>query len=400
MKPLLSAPRRRPGRFATGFSLVELMVSVVIGLLALGFATRMVVSSEVNKQTAMGGSDSMQNGVVALFSIERELAQAGWGLNDPILAGCDTVFNDTSGYTLPSAARGGATVTPLASVVIQSNSGGSDLLSINAGSSYSSTGMALIANNYAASATAIDIDRAPYGFTGSDTALAGGDVIVVAPDNVGSARCALGMVSQVVAPAAPGQNQLRIAGGGVNRFNNAGLGVAYGALAARVFNLGPAANLSFHGWSVDQGFLKLRATNLAGAVTGAQAVTDNIVALKAQYGLDQRAGAAFTPELGMQVTSWSGPMLDADNDGTAGSAGDYGRIAAVRIAVVARSRNPEKPSATTGLCTATTTAPTVFGGTAVSLAVTGDSVPWQCYRYRVFETIVPIRNSGWRPTAS
>jgi type IV pilus assembly protein PilW len=42
----------------------------------------------------------------------------------------------------------------------------------------------------------------------------------------------------------------------------------------------------------------------------------------------------------------------------------------------------------------------VFGGTAVSTAVTGDTVDWKCYRYRVFETIVPLRNSGWRPTAS
>jgi type IV pilus assembly protein PilW len=338
--------------------------------------------------------------VVALFSIERELAQAGWGLNDPIVSGCDTVFSDTAGYALLGAARGAATVTPLASVVIQSNSSGSDMVSINAGSSYSSTGMALIANTYAATSTTIDIDRAPYGFNGSDTVLAGGDVIVVAPDSVGSVKCAVGMVSQVVAPAAPGQNQLRIATGGTNRFNGGGLGAAYASLGARVFNLGPASNLSFHTWSVDQGFLKLRATNLAGASRDPQAVTDNIVALKAQYGLDQRVGTAFTPELGMQVSSWSGSMIDADNDGTAGSAGDYGRIAAVRIAVVARSRNPEKPNATTGSCTATTTAPTVFGGTAVTLTVSGDSVPWQCYRYRVFETIVPIRNSGWRPTAS
>jgi type IV pilus assembly protein PilW len=129
-------------------------------------------------------------------------------------------------------------------------------------------------------------------------------------------------------------------------------------------------------------------------------VTDHIVLLKAQYGLDRRTGADFTPETGMQVTSWSASMPDADNDGTAGSAGDYTRVAAVRIAVVARSRNPDKPNAATGLCTATTALPTIFGAAAPTVSVAGDAVPWQCYRYRVFETIVPIRNSGWRPTAS
>jgi type IV pilus assembly protein PilW len=33
----------------------------------------------------------------------------------------------------------------------------------------------------------------------------------------------------------------------------------------------------------------------------------------------------------------------------------------------------------------------------VNVAVTGDPVDWHCYRYRVFETIVPFRNASWRP---
>jgi type IV pilus assembly protein PilW len=33
------------------------------------------------------------------------------------------------------------------------------------------------------------------------------------------------------------------------------------------------------------------------------------------------------------------------------------------------------------------------------VAVAGDTVDWKCYRYRVFNTIVPMRNSAWRPTA-
>jgi len=33
----------------------------------------------------------------------------------------------------------------------------------------------------------------------------------------------------------------------------------------------------------------------------------------------------------------------------------------------------------------------------VNVAVAGDAVSWKCYRYRVFETIVPILNSQYRP---
>lgn len=391
-----------PGRHGGGFSLVELMVSIVIGLLALGFATRLVVSTEGSKQAALGGSESMQNGVLALFSIEHELAEAGWGLNDPLLNGCDTVFYDANNYALLTASRGAGTVSPLAAVVIQSNSGGADVISINSGSSFSNTGMVRLTSTYANGSSAIDIDRSPYGFNGSDSVLAGGDVIVVAPEAPGAARCALGQVSGTVEPATPGgQNRLLIASGGVNRFNNGSLGVSYDTnTGGRIFNLGPSSNLSFHTWSLSQGFLQLRATNLAGTAQAPAAVTDNIVALKAEYGLDRRSAVLFNPEQGMQVDTWSGTMLDADGDGTAGSAGDYARIAAVRVAVVARSRNPEKPNAS-GVCSATAATPyTVFGGSvSVPLAVSGDTVDWKCYRYRTFETIVPIRNLAWRPTS-
>lgn len=388
-------------RRARGFSLVELLVSVVIGLLALGFATRMVVGSEKSKQAATSGADSMQNGVLALFSIERELAQAGWGLNDPLINGCDTVFYDANGYVLPTASRGGNIISPLAPVVIQSSSSGSDVLSINAGSSFSNTGMARLSGSYASGTAAINIDRVPYGFSGTDVIVAGGDVIVMTPEAAGSARCAMAQVSAAVAPGGAGaQNQLLIASGGANRYNSGSLGVSYTpTTGGRIFNLGPASNLAFHTWSVSQGFLQLRATNLAGSTQQPATVTDNIVALKAQYGFDRRAPALFLPEQGMQVDTWSSTMIDADNDGTAGSAGDYARVAAVRIAVVARSRNPEKPNAA-GVCSATpSTAYTVFGGSvSVPLSVTGDTVTWNCYRYRSFETIVPIRNAAWRPT--
>lgn len=394
-------------RRSHGFSLVELMIAVVIGLLALAFATRIIANGESSKQAALGGSDSMQNGMLALFSVEKDAARAGWGLNDPLIVGCDTIFADANNFTLGTASRAGLTVTPLASAVIQSNGTASDVISLYSGSSVTGTGMLQISTNYAPGSTSIDVDRNPYGFSGSDTAPAGGDVILVAPATQGASKCALAQISQIIAPAPPGQNQILIASGGSNRFNSGSLGTSFDALKSRLFNLGPASTLSFHTWSVANGFLQLRATDLSGASAAPVSVADNIVAIKAQYGLDTRAGANFTPESGMQVTQWSNTMADADGDGVAGGAADYQRIAAIRIAVVARSRSPERPGAN-GVCTATTSMPPIFASiqpagvatvpVAVTATVTGDSVDWKCYRYRVFETIVPIRNSGWRPT--
>jgi type IV pilus assembly protein PilW len=384
-----------------GFSLVELMVSVVIGMLALMFATRLITGAEQNKQAALGGSDSMQNGMLALFSISGDAAQAGFGLNDPIIAGCNTVFADTAGYALAPAARGSNTVHPLGAAVIESNGAAPDRVSLYAGSSPSGTGTLRVTTNYS-SGTRIVVDRIPYGFSKDD-------VIVVAPEKPG-ADCALAQLSENpgALPPPPADQYVVIAPGANQRFNSGALGAAFTGGAARLFNLGPASSLALHSWSVNDGFLMLRSTDLAGSNASAAAVADNIVSIKAQYGFDVRTGANFLPEGGMQVGRWSATMIDADADGMVGGAGDYQRIAALRLAVVARSKAPERP-APGAACSATTALPVVFAGTqpvgvtavpvSVNVTVVGDPVDWHCYRYRVFETIVPIRNASWRPTA-
>lgn len=386
---------------AAGFSLVELMVSVVIGLLAVVFATRLMTDAERNKAAALGGSDSMQNGMLAMFSISGDAEQAGFGLNDPLIVGCDTALVDSEGYQMAPAARGGAVVRPLAAAVIEPGGAGPDRVSLYSGSSFSGTGTLRLQNDYIGG-NRLDVDRKPYGF-------ARGDAILVAPEQLGG-QCSLAQVASDPATLAPPPaQQFVLVGGAGFRFNSGALGAQYTGGAARVFNLGPAASLAFRTWSVEGGFLRLRATDLAGAGAASQAVADNIVSLKAQYGFDTRAGGLFAPEDGLRLGAWSSAMIDADGDGVVGGAGDYQRIAALRIAVVARARNPERPDAATGECVATTVLPTVFAtqgaenGAAVpvqvDVGVAGDPVDWRCYRYRVFETIVPLRNAGWRPTA-
>ncbi|MCC2960321.1 PilW family protein [Massilia sp. IC2-278] len=383
---------------ARGFSLVELLVSVLIGLLALVFATRLITGAEQNKASALGGSDSMQNGMLAMFSISGDAQQAGFGLNDPVLVGCNTRFHDTGGYSLAPAARGPGTVFPLAPAVIESGGAGPDRISLYSGSSMTGTGTLRVTSNYIGG-TRLDVDRVPsYGFKL-------GDVVVVAPDNIGAGDCALAQISEdpgrVDAP--PKQQYVMLAGGTGFRYNSGALGGAnYTAGMARIFNLGPEKTLAFHTWSVNNGFLQLRSTDLAGSGGTAQTVADNIVSIKAQYGFDTRTGGAFTPQDGLQVRRWSATMIDADGSGSAGNAGDYQHIAALRIAVVARSAARERPDAD-GDCTATADKPVVFasavpeGVAAAPITVDVGGDDWGCYRYRVFETIVPLRNAGWRP---
>lgn len=384
-------------RRMAGFSLVELMVSIVIGLLAVLFATRIMTDSEASKRGALGGSDSMQNGMMAMFSISGDAEQAGYGLNDPILNGCDTIFKDSKGYELAPARRDDADVTPLTGAVIVPGADGMpDQLTLYAGSAPGGTGTTRLLTNYIGGNQLV-VDRELYGF-------AVGDVIVVAPEN-GEGQCAL---AQVAALTAQGASPALGIGDIRHRYNTGAMGRNFDGSASRIFNLGPESGLSFHTWLVENGVLRLRATNLGADGGAAHAVADNIVSLKAQYGFDKRGAADFDPELGMQVGEWSSEMIDADGDGVEGGAGDYQRIAALRIAVVARAKTPERPGAD-GVCTAQPAVIKVFGSAQphgvdpveveLDVRVKDDPVDWRCYRYRTFETIVPMRNTGWRPTA-
>jgi type IV pilus assembly protein PilW len=397
MKRTFFPPRRARG-IQGGFSIVELMVSVVIGMLALMFATRMITGGEQTKQTALGGSDAMQNGMAAMFSITGDISQAGFGLNDPLLAGCNTTMADKGGdgYHLATTTRNGVAITPLSPVIIESSATGSDVISLYAGSSMTGTPSVRLRAPFNGG-TSVSVDREPYGF-------AADDVIVIAPELAGTG-CSLVQLSETPAAGAA-DPVLRFASGGGRRFNS-GAAINNFPVRSRVFNIGPASKLALHTWSVKDGFLQLSATDLAGSEKDGSTVADNIVAIKAQYGFDNR-GALFKPEEGLNVGVWSSTMIDADGIGGAGSAGDFQRIAAVRVAVVARSKSPVRPAAGAA-CSATTVAPQVFTSTqpdgaaatpiTVNVAVAGDTVDWKCYRYRVFETIVPVRNSAWRPTA-
>lgn len=378
-------------RRAGGFSVVELMVSVAVGMLAVMFATRLLATSETEKAAALGSSDSMQNGMLALFSLNYDASQAGWGINDTLVNGCNTLLKDTEGFAMLAVKRGGVDTTPLAPVIIVNGGERSDTISLNAGGSQSGIGNVTLADTYAGGGEIRVTSNNPFGFNK-------GDVIVVVPEPAGG-DCSIAQLSDV------DKDILRIASGRYN--SGAGLlgGVYNQGNKARVFNLGPADKFALHTWSVDGGVLRLRASNMAGSSETPKAVVDNVVAIKAQYGVDLRPG--FDPVFGSQVSAWSADMDDFDGSGVVGDAGDFQRVTALRLAVVARSEVPDKPTGADGSCDTTTAKLAVFSSESpagvqanpvtVALDIPGDPIHWTCYRYRAFETVVQIRNNAWRP---
>ena len=170
----------------------------------------------------------------------------------------------------------------------------------------------------------------------------------------------------------------------------------------RVFNLGSRPVWKTFGIKYDQ---PLRENNLGilqvtdqlklltepGYVT--QDLMDGIVDLQAQYGKDDGGGGGVVGD-GI-VDTWTKQLPSVA--GTNFTATDIMQIIAVRLAVLARSDHFEKPSTAGGPCEATTAAnrPTWAGGDFLTFNAPG-ALP-SCYKYRVFETVVPLRNMIWRP---
>jgi len=135
-------------------------------------------------------------------------------------------------------------------------------------------------------------------------------------------------------------------------------------------------------YSVDNGNLMARDDFSSG--TQVQ-VANNVVALKAQYGISD-AGSQI-------VNQWVSATLGPAGNWATPSLVDLRRVKAIRLAVVIRSAIKERPDAATGQCTVTSVAPVSWpDGPAIDLSNDPD---WRCYRYRSFETVVPLRNVLW-----
>lgn len=377
-----------PARRQAGMSLVELMVGMLIGLIGIVIITHVYVTNEQQKRATTAAGSAQTNGAIALFAIERDLRQAGFGLNHSRAfecncnpganTGCSAIQHYYGGtYSFPpagsvSGARGGLTLYP---VIITDLPNKPDTLSIFYGS-----------DNERVLATQMTIAMANAGSDIQLDGTAGFDVgnLVVLQN---STTCALVEVTGVTASA------LQHSGGSWNP-SGGGTLPSFGA-GAYIFNLGSAPVWRSYGIAYDigtdtnRGILQLT-DNYRVLTQGAvsEDIMNDIVDLQAQYGKDTNGDGI--------IDLWT-KQLPAVT-GTNFAASDIMQIKAVRLAVLARSEEWVKP-AVPGVCDATTSAnrPT-WGGTAALPFPTFDAagVLPSCYKYRVFETMVPLRNMIWR----
>jgi type IV pilus assembly protein PilW len=117
-----SKPRSLARRaVSTGFTLVEMMVGLLIGLMVTIAIAQVLFFAEGQKRSTTAGMDAQVNGALALATLQRDIQGAGYGLTvNPPTLGCQiqAYYNDQPVSGFP---------TVLAPALIQTNSTDPDL---------------------------------------------------------------------------------------------------------------------------------------------------------------------------------------------------------------------------------------------------------------------------------
>ena len=102
-------------RRESGFSLVELLVAVAIGLIGIIIMLQVFENAEGVRRTTVSGGDAQQNGVIALYSMERDVRNAGMGINEIGLLAppCNMVGYDGARNTPNFPTAGTIVLTPV-----------------------------------------------------------------------------------------------------------------------------------------------------------------------------------------------------------------------------------------------------------------------------------------------
>jgi type IV pilus assembly protein PilW len=373
-----------------GFTIIELMVGMVIALLATIVIFQVFEVSERHKRNTTSGSDAIQTGNFTLYQLEHQLAWAGAGFaRMPSMWGCliQATYNSTQRLPLTAALAAPfdvlGTQIRMAPVLIRDGGGtAADVIVAMAGTNDS-------VNTPLQVSTAPTISTVEFrntvGIKQNDLLLAVEQEVMGSPCRIAQVMAAAG---PAVAPAVVGlvPNPIPLTPGTPTSFTPA-TGFSGFLAATLVANLGQAPRFLAFGIGNDPTTgnpnVLLAQDLLYG---GLVAIADNVVNVQAIYGIAATSTSVPIAQWVPPTGAWDWTVL---TNGSAASTDLIAQIRAIRIAVVARSAEWDKEDVSPA-------AWTLFGdpvAVAAGATVSGTrSSAEQKYRYKVFDTTIPLRN--------
>ena len=350
---------------AMGFSLVEVLVAAAITLIGLLVITQVFAAYEGWKRTTTGVAQSQEGGLLGAFSIEKDLRHAGLGM---IGLRCATI----NAYNVSASAKIFAlNGMPVTITHIEGSS--RDIINVLYSSSPFGNIAATLQANAPRSSSAIEVDNG-LGFSQ-------GDLIVISqPPNV----CSLVQLSNeaeltgkanVTGPGstwtlshAPGDAFPWNPPIDLNIFPESPA-VGY-TIGTRVLNLG---HLLEHTYYVHGDMLRMDERSLVDASQTSFDLIPGVVGLRARYGRDTDNDGVLDV-FDNDTADVIAKSLAAENGNT---------LNAVQFALIVRSGKRERD---------------LVSGTSIAFWP-GETLPLddeaRHYRYRVLQTIVPLKNIIW-----
>ena len=341
----------------TGVGIVDLMVGLTISLIAMLVILKVAILFEARRNSTVGMADAQLNASSAMTLISRDIRMAGQGLGPPDSLGC-AVDHDLSALVAP------LTLKPVE--IMDGAQGESDsILVLSSATPQIMTPATLIADH------------------------ATGDTSLMLDSTLGIQRDHLLLLYEPSKDCSLFQaTSIPIGGYRVDHATPVRATKTAYQVGARAINLG---GMYYVRYAINDNLqLQRERYNAADNAWSAAVMASEVVNLQAQYGFDLRPGPQASP----QVTRWSSTMLNADGSGTTGDNGDLLRLLAIRLAIVVRSVQRSDQG-----CHSPNPQWMAADGTTGELKATDiivDKTPdWACYRYRVLQTEIPLRNLLW-----
>lgn len=349
-------------RKQSGMGIVEMLVGVFIGSLVMLTVYETFAFLEANKRTSVSSNNALGNLMAGMRELETEVKNAGLGLSATGINTCTELNAFYNGSVISNAA-------PIAPVMITHNSNMPDSISIFFGD-------VIMGGAPSQILTDMDTPNGTISVSKSMPISTGQGALLVSTDP--NAACTLVNVTNI---DDTGTVKILDHQAGLSLFNPPDPAASYNKPVA--YPSGSAilqvGQLTWHRWRISNNRFETL-DNVNGTTTE---IADNIVHMRAQYGVTNGSNN--------DITDW----VEATGEWANLDSAHIMRIRAIRVALIAQ--NPVRVKPTSGSsCDATSTAPLPWPG-ANPLDMSG--IPdWQCYRYRVMSTIIPLKNLVWSIT--
>jgi type IV pilus assembly protein PilW len=370
-------------RHQRGFSLIEIMIGLLIGMISVSIVLQVFSKSEASKRITSGGDDAQVNALLALHTLERDMRQAGAGISAFGILGCSLSYTSSSdGATISLSALGPITINPSAIPLGDSNTDTVLIISGNANSPSEGD-----------PTTATSVSGA-YEITTASNFVSGN--YIIAAESTRPSTCSL-ILDKITAISS---NTLTVS-----------TGVAGLDSGSIVYDLGSSPSIKVY--AIRNGNLTVCNYLLydCGSTTYTKTlnstvwvpVVSNVVSLRLQYAHDitNLSTSAMTGVVGQYDQCSPGDSCDPSSSVAVYCR--WARIIGTRLAVVGRSTHYDKDKPTTseptwaGTTKNTSTSSTLTTLNPTALAIDLSSLnAWNYYRYKTLESSVPLRNIIWQ----